>query len=53
MGLQVPTEPVRLQAWQEPPHPVLQQTPSAQWLVVHSWSSPPQLSPMFFLGRHW
>jgi hypothetical protein len=52
-AVQVPMEPVRLQDWQDSPHPVLQQTPSAQWFVEHSWSSPLHLSPMFFLGRHW
>jgi hypothetical protein len=40
---QVPA-PLTLQAWQVPQAAEVQQTPSVQWPVPHSWSAP-QLAP--------
>lgn len=37
--VQVPAEPKTLQAWQDPPHAVLQQTPSVQWPDAQSVSA--------------
>ena len=48
-GLHVPTLPARLQASQEPPHAVLQQTPLAQLPETH-WPSAPHVAPLVFLG---
>jgi hypothetical protein len=42
--------PLALQAWQVAQLEVLQQTPSTQWPVPHSWSLP-QLAPWALLAR--
>jgi hypothetical protein len=44
---QVPTVPVRLQAWQAPAQDVLQQTPLTQLPLVHLVPSVPQTVPLF------
>jgi hypothetical protein len=48
-GLHVPTLPVRLQASHEPPHAVLQQTPSTQLPLPH-WLAAEQAVPLVFWG---
>jgi hypothetical protein len=47
---QVPGLPVTLQAWQVAQLAALQQTPSVQWPVPHSWSAP-QLIPWVLVAR--
>jgi hypothetical protein len=49
MLAQVPTLPSRLQAWQVPQLPLLQQTPSTQAPVPHSLPTE-QAAPTFFFG---
>jgi hypothetical protein len=48
--VQVPTVPVRLHAWQVPPHAVAQQTPCAQNPVPHSGPDP-HATPTPFLAQ--
>ncbi len=43
-GLQMPSEPARLQLWHRPEHALLQHRPSAQWPDWH-WSAAVQLWP--------
>jgi hypothetical protein len=47
----VPTLPATLQASQEPPHAVLQQTPSTQLPLPH-WLAAEHVAPLVFLGTH-
>src|SRR5688572_18211276 len=49
-GVQLPTAPGRLQAWQVEVQALPQQTPSTQKLLPHS-SAVMQARPMVFLGR--
>jgi hypothetical protein len=49
---QVPTLPLTSQASHWLPQLVLQQTPSAQLLLEHSWSAP-QVCATAFFGTHW
>ncbi len=48
-GLQVPTLPVTLQASQEPPQAVLQQTPSTHWPLPH-WLAAVHVPPLVFFA---
>jgi hypothetical protein len=48
-GLQVPALPATLQASQEPPHAVLQHTPSTQLPLPH-WLAALHVPPLVFLG---
>ena len=50
MGVQVPAVELSAQASQTPGHPVLQQTPSAQKLLVHS-PMRPHAAPFAFFGK--
>ena len=50
-GLHVPTLPATLQASQEPPHAVLQQTPSTQLPLPH-WLAAEHVAPLVFFGAH-
>src|SRR5437870_618091 len=50
-GVQLPTAPGRLQAWQVPVQALPQQKPSTQKVLVHS-SLEAQASPCIFFGLH-
>jgi hypothetical protein len=50
-GLQVPTLPATLQASQEPPHAVLQHTPSTQLPLPH-WEAAEHVAPLALGGTH-
>jgi hypothetical protein len=50
-GLQVPTLPATLQASQEPPHAVLQHTPSTQLPLPH-WLEAEHVAPLVCFGTH-
>jgi hypothetical protein len=49
-GVQVPTVPVRLQAWQVASQPVLQQTPCSQYPDPHSVAAA-QVTPIPFFPQ--